>query len=149
MGASQTGRGKVLGFWRCFWLVTLVVSLGYAWYSFYAPSNNIAWAEDYAAAQQQATRSGKPLILFFTAEWCSPCRIMKRNVWADDQVEEIVNAGFTPVLIDMGDAVAAEAALQRYSVRVTPTTIITDAQGDVLQQAEGGIGKSEFLRLLK
>jgi len=145
--ASQPHRGKVFRFWRCFWIVILVVSLGYAWYCFYAPSNNIAWADDYTSAQQQATQSGKPIILFFTATWCSPCRIMKRNVWADEQVAASVNAAFIPVMIDRDDPDAA-AALSRYRVGATPTTIITDPQGKVLEQVEGGMAKTDFLELL-
>ncbi|NQV33235.1 MAG: thioredoxin family protein, partial [Phycisphaeraceae bacterium] len=97
--------------------------------------------------QQQAAQSGKPIILFFTAKWCVPCRIMKRNIWADEQVAASVNAEFIPVTIDVDDPDAA-AALSRYRVGVTPTTIITDPQGKVLERAEGGMGKTDFLELL-
>ena len=127
--------------------MTLVVSLGYTWYCFYVPSNNIAWADSYTSAQQEAARSGKPLILFFTGRWCVPCRIMKRNVWADEQVAASVNSGFVPVMIDVDDPDAAPAR-SRYRVGSTPTTIITDPPGKVLVQAEGGMGKTDFLELL-
>ncbi|HCN24662.1 MAG TPA: thiol:disulfide interchange protein, partial [Candidatus Marinimicrobia bacterium] len=82
-----------------------------------------------------------------TGKWCVPCRIMKRNVWADEQVTESVNAAFIPVTIDVDDPDAA-AALSRYGVGATPNTIITDPQGNVLQQKEGGMGKADFLELL-
>jgi thioredoxin 1 len=144
--ASQPHRGK-FNFWRWFWLGTLVVGLGWAWYDFYVPANKVTWAKDYASAQQQAAQSGKPIILFFTAKWCVPCRIMKRSVWADEQVEAVVKAGFTPVMIDLDDPKAA-AALSRYRVVATPTTIITDSQGNVLKRVDEGMGKAEFLDLL-
>ncbi|MDA1274319.1 MAG: thioredoxin family protein [Verrucomicrobia bacterium] len=144
--ASKPYRGR-FNFWRWFWLSFLVVSLGYAWYSFYVPSNKVTWAKDHASAQQQAAQSGKPIILFFTAKWCAPCRIMKRNVWADEQVEAVVKAGFTPVMIDLDDPNAA-ATVSGYRVVATPTTIITDSQGKVLKRVEGGMGKPEFLDLL-
>ena len=143
---SQSDRRK-FNWWRWFWLAFLVVSLGYAWYCFYVPVNNIAWADDYPSAQQQAAQSGKPIILFFTAKWCVPCRIMKRNVWADEQVEAKVNDGFILVTVDVDDPDAA-TVLSRYRVGSTPTTIITDPQGTVLQQVEGGMGKTDFLALL-
>ena len=96
MRPSQPSPGIVLWLWRWFWRVTFFVSIGYGWYCFYVPKNDIAWADDYPMAKQLAVQSGKPMILFFTGEWCVPCRIMKRTIWADDQVESVVNAGFTP-----------------------------------------------------
>ena len=144
---SPPDRNKFFRFWQCFWLLFLVVSLAYAWYSFYVPSNSVAWADNYTVAQQQAAQDGKPMILFFTGKWCSPCRIMKRNVWADEQVTATVNAAFIPVTIDVDDPSAA-AAMSRYGVGATPNTIVTDSQGNVLQQKQGGMGKAEFLELL-
>jgi thiol:disulfide interchange protein len=72
---------------------------------------------------------------------------MKRNVWADEQVAASVNSGFVPVTFDVDDPDAA-AALSRYRFGATPTTIIADPQGKVLQQVEGGMGKTDFLELL-
>lgn len=145
--APQPKRRRFQRFWRLFWQVFLVVSLGYAWYCFYVPANNIAWAGDYATAQQQAAQSGDRMILFFTATWCVPCRIMKRNVWADEQVAATVNAEFVPVMIDVDDPDAA-AALSLYHVGATPTTVITDSEGAVLKHVVGGMNKTDFLALL-
>ena len=143
---TQQPRGK-FNFWRWFWLSTLFVSLPWVWYDFYVPSNRISWAKDYSSAQQHSAQSGKPMILFFTATWCVPCRIMKRNVWADKQVEASVEAGVTPVMIDMDDPKEAET-VRRFGVGSTPVTIIIDTKGNVVERAEGGIGKSTFLELL-
>jgi len=140
-------KKKRFHFWRCFWLTFLIVSVAYAWYSFYVPSNSIAWADDYTSAQQQAADTGKPMILYFTGTWCVPCRVMKRQVWADEEVKALVNAQFIPVAIDV-DNPDDDAVLARYSVSGTPVTIITDAQGNTLRWRTGGISKSEFLELL-
>lgn len=145
--APEPRRRNSPWWWVWFWRISLVVSPVIVWYFYYVPTNEIAWADDYASAQQQAVQSGKPTILFFTAKWCVPCRIMKRTVWADDQVEATVNAGFIPAMIYVDDPDAADA-LKRYSIGATPTTIVTDAQGNVLEQVEGGMGKSDFLKLL-
>lgn len=145
--SSPSRRGWLYRLWQGFWLVTLVVSLGYAWYSFYVPSNDVAWAKDYATAQQQAAQSDKPMLLFFTATWCVPCRIMKRTVWADEQVAAEVNAQFIPMTLYVDDPDAA-AAFNRYRVGATPTTIITDPEGNALQQIQGKIDKPQFLEWL-
>ena len=72
---------------------------------------------------------------------------MKRNVWADEQVAAAVNSGFVSVTIDVADPEAATPR-SHYRVGATPTTIITDPQGKVLFQAEGGMCKIDFLDLL-
>lgn len=144
---SPTGHRRVFRFWQCFWLTFLVVSLAYAWYCFYVPSNGIAWADNYASARKQAAESGEPIILYFTGAWCVPCRIMKRQVWADEQVVALVNSKFVPVAIDVDEPNNAEL-LTQYKIRGTPVTIVCDPQGNVLDWRAGGISKTEFLSLL-
>lgn len=143
-----TGQGKRGRFAQVFWLSFLVGSLAYAWYSFYAPPNRIAWVEDFATAQQEAVESDKPILLFFTGAWCSPCQVMKRQVWADDEVTSAVHAAFIPVEIDVDDAGAAET-LSRYWDGVTPTTVITDPNGNVLHRVRGKMSKGDFLELVR
>ena len=145
--AANPEKAPPSRFWRGFWLTFLVVSLAYAWYSFYAPPNEIDWADGLATAQQRAVESDKPMILFVTGAWCSPCRIMKREVWADDQVTERVNAEFVPVAIDV-DGPDAPATASRYGALRTPSTIITDSEGTVLHHQSGRLSKAAFLGLL-
>jgi len=145
--AATLPQKKKFNFWKWFWLGTIPVSLGWLWHDFYAPENHVTWAKDFASAEQQAIKGDRPMILFFTGAWCSPCRIMKREVWADREVEAVVNARFVPVMIDVDDPKVA-AVRNRYRVGATPVTIITDPKGNVLQYAQGGIDKSQFLALL-
>ncbi len=145
---SLSRKSKSERFWKWFWLTFLVVSLAYAWYSFYAPSNGAAWTDNYTTAQKQAVESDKPLVIFFTGKWCSPCRIMKREVWADEQVMATINEGFIPVMIDVDDPNAA-ATMNRYSVGATPTTIITDSKENVLEYKQGRMSKADVLELLE
>jgi thioredoxin 1 len=137
-------RGTLLVLWRGFWYVTLVGSLYFAWYCFFVPANGIDWSVDYVSAQRKSASTGKPMMLFFTGKWCVPCRIMKRTVFADEQVKDSVNAAFSPVTIDVDDPSAAEV-VGRFGVRGTPVTMVTDPQGNVLQWKDGGMGKAEFL----
>ncbi|MEM7245495.1 MAG: thioredoxin family protein [Acidobacteriota bacterium] len=134
-------------FWPWFWRVFLVASLGYAWYSFYAPANDIAWAADAGSAQQQAARSGKTVMLFFTGKWCSPCQIMKRQVWADPEVAAVVNEHLVAVMVDV-DEPAKAPIVSRYGIGATPVTLLTDPEGNALAWRVGKIGKAEFLDLL-
>ncbi|WP_421805241.1 thioredoxin fold domain-containing protein [Flagellimonas sp.] len=133
-------------FWSFFWLTFLVVSLGYAWYSFYAPSNEIKWV-NISNQELLFNNSNKYSIVFFTGEWCSPCRIMKREVCADQKVEEIVNSKFRAIMIDVGNPETNEIVNQ-YKTNVTPTTIILDSKGKVIERIVGKIEKNKFLEML-
>lgn len=144
MAASGKKRFR---FWQGFWLAFLVVSLAYAWYSFYVPSNDIAWVGDYTSAREQATDSGKPIVMYFTGTWCVPCRIMKRQVWADDEVTALVNEKFIPVAIDVDNADNAEV-MARYKIGGSPITVVTDSKGNVVDWRGGKISKDEFLEFL-
>ena len=39
------------------------------------------WRSDLTAALENAAAQDKPVLAYFTAEWCPPCQIMKREVW--------------------------------------------------------------------
>jgi thioredoxin 1 len=145
--SKKLAKTKSHPFWRLFWLTFLAVSLAYAWYSFYTPSNDIEWAKNSTSAQKLATDSGKNTLLFFTGRWCAPCRIMKREVFADKKVMEVVNSEIIPVIVDI-DNPNNKKLVKQYNVRVTPTTIIIDSQGKVLDYVEGKIEKKKFLEML-
>ena len=91
--------------------------------------------------------SNNHTLLFFTGEWCSPCRIMKREVFADKEVAKVINSQFTPVSIDIDDPNTKEL-VQYYKVNSTPTTLILDSEGKILDKAIGKIDKKEFLEIL-
>lgn len=134
-------------FWKFFWLSFLVLSLAYAWYSFYAPSNEIEWENNISSIEEITNSSNKNTLLFFTWKWCSPCRIMKREVFADKEVEKIVNSKVTPIIIDIDNPNTKEI-VNKYKIGATPTTIIIDSNGEVFDYAVGKIDKKKFLEMI-
>ena len=135
-------------FWQFFWLTFLVVSLWYAWYSFYAPSSDIVWEKNIESAQKLATNTNKNMMIFFTADWCSPCRIMKRQVFTDNEVMKAINSKVIPVEINIDDP-NAEALVKQYNIGATPTTVFIDPKGNIIDYAVGKVGKSKFLEMLE
>jgi len=146
--SDKDRKAKANPFWSWFWLTFLVFSLAYAFYSFYVPSNDIAWSVDINEAQKLATDSDKKIMLFFTGSWCVPCRIMKREVFADHEVTNAINTHIISVMVDVDDPNAKEL-VSHYKVGTTPITIFTNHQGEVLDYAVGKIGKTQFLEMLK
>ena len=143
----KPSKKKSHPFWQFFWLTFLVVSLWYAWYSFYAPSNDIVWENNIESAQNLASNADKNIMVFFTADWCSPCRIMKRQVFADNDVMKAMDAKVVPVEIDIDDPNNKELVKQ-YNIGATPTTIFIDPKGKVIDYAVGKVEKTKFLEIL-
>lgn len=146
--SSNIMKRKSHPFWQFFWLTFLVVSLWYAWYSFYAPSNDITWKDNLESAQKIAYNSDKNIMIFFTSEWCSPCRIMKREVFADNEVKKAMDAKVISIEINIDDP-NSEALVKQYNIGATPTTIFIDPEGKVIDYAVGKVGKTEFLKMLE
>lgn len=145
---QNTSKKKTHPFWSFFWLTFLVVSLWYAWYSFYEPSNDIAWENNMESAQKLASNSNKNIMIFFTADWCSPCRIMKRQVFADDEVMKAIHSNIVPLEINIDDA-NYEELVKQYNIGATPTTIFVNPQGKVMDYAVGKVDKTKFFEMLK
>ncbi len=79
-------------------------------------------------------------------EFASLSEKLTRAEVSESRLRRAVEA-FIPVMIDVDDPNAA-ATLSRYGVGATPTTIITDSKGNVLQYEQGRISKADFLKLL-
>lgn len=146
--APKVVKRKSYPFWQFFWLTFLVVSLWYAWYSFYASSNDITWTNDIESAQKLAVNSDKNIMIFFTGTWCSPCKIMKRQVFADDEVKKAMDAKIISLEINI-DEPKSEALVKQYNIGATPTTIFIDPAGKVIDYAVGKVDKSKFLEMIK
>ena len=106
------------------------------------------WADNMISARKLARDSNKNILLFFTGKWCAPCRIMKREVFADNDVMDAINSQVVPVIINVDDP-NAEELVKQYKVGATPATIFTDPEGKVIDYAVGKIGKIKFLEMLE
>lgn len=144
---KKKSKNKPHPFWRWFWLTFLVLSLTYAWHSFYTPSNDIKWISDITSTQELTRNTSKNTLIFFTGKWCSPCRIMKREVFADNEVEKIINSELIAIMIDI-DSPNTKEIVKHYKVGATPTTIILDSNGKVLNSVIGKVGKKEFIEMI-
>ena len=72
---------------------------------------------------------------------------MKREVFADKEVEKIVNSKVTTIIIDIDNPNTKEI-VNKYKIGATTTTIIIDSNGEVLDYAVGKIDKKKFLEMI-
>jgi thioredoxin 1 len=79
-------------------------------------------------------------VLYFSAEWCGPCKIIKPQM---EQLSGIIPIRFIDVDRD-------KTAVDKYGVKNVPTVIMIDQQGNVTGRLVGGsITADEIRRLYK
>jgi thioredoxin 1 len=67
-------------------------------------------------------------VLYFSAEWCGPCKIIKPQM---EQLSGIIPIRFIDVDRD-------KTAVDKYGVKNVPTVIMIDQQGNVTGRLVGG-----------
>ena len=113
--------------------------------SWMTPKEIVPWRRDFYNAQAEARESGKPMLAYFTADWCGPCQSLKTTTWADKGVEEALRA-YVPTRIDV--MLNTNVAL-KYNAEVLPKYAVLDAEGNVVKSEEGYMDPAMFLEWLK
>jgi len=115
------------------------------------PVGTIEWIPYDQAVVSKAGEQGKPVILEFYAEWCAPCHMMERDVFADPEVVKITR-DFAAVRVDLTNVKAFhDELLRRYQIRGIPAAILINRNGVEERdlRIEGYVRKDIFLKRLR
>jgi thioredoxin:protein disulfide reductase len=102
----------------------------------------IAWVQDLAEGLKQADTTGKPTMLYFTADWCAPCLELKKHVFTDKRVAE-ASLRLVNVYIDVDKN---PDALTRYKVRGIPAIFFLSPKGEMIARFSGDRSVGNFVR---
>ncbi|MCS7216138.1 MAG: protein-disulfide reductase DsbD family protein [Candidatus Bipolaricaulota bacterium] len=109
----------------------------------------IPWVPYSAAALAQAQERGTPVLLYFSAEWCIPCKELAATTFRDAQVHREL-AAWTPVKVDLTEVSPEEEALRRrFGVVGVPTLIFLGPQGEERGRLFGYVDARGFLAALQ
>lgn len=115
------------------------------------PVGKIEWIPYDQAVISKAGEEEKPVILEFYAEWCAPCRVMKRNVFTDPEVIKL-SRNVIAVRVDLTNVKAFhDELLRRYQIRGIPAVVLINREGveERSLRIEGLVGKDDFLKRLR
>lgn len=109
------------------------------------PHELVPWRTDLAAGRREAEAANKPILIYLTADWCSPCQALKHTTWADKKVEQALRR-YVPVKLDVDRQ--RDAALP-YASDILPRYVILAPDGRALRAMDGYLDSEEFLKWLK
>lgn len=130
-------------------LVVIVVVIGLVRLKLSGPSSALgsSWHSSIDDGVDTAQQVQKPMIVLYTADWCPPCRTLKREVLHDDTVSSYLEQHFVLVKIDLSDRGGANdevAALN--GISGIPTMQAFDWQGNFLDVFQGPAERGVFMR---
>lgn len=118
--------------------VLLIAGLGLMGWKVFGPGHD-TWLHDLSAGVAAAEESGRPILVFYTADWCPPCRKLKSDVLSDPDVEAYLQENFVRVKIDLSDRSGPNArTAAEFGVTGIPTVIFYDYQGVETNRITGG-----------
>ena len=112
-----------------------------------SPRSNpkIRWTESVPAAMKQQKETGRPLLIYVTADYCVYCRKMERETWSDPKVARRIQDGFVALKVD---AEKHEELVKRLGVEGLPATLVFDREGQLIQTLSGYSQPSAVVELL-
>jgi thiol:disulfide interchange protein len=130
-------------------LTALAIALAAGWWLLPAPPKvAVDWQPYERATVQQATAQGRPVLLKFTADWCSNCKVVERRVYHDSEIVRLIES--KNVL-----AIKADTTLHDYAATIdlvdiygeagnVPVTILIRPDGEREKPLRGIFDKSDL-----
>jgi thioredoxin-like negative regulator of GroEL len=102
------------------------------------------WGTNYDATLAAAAARERPALVYFTASWCGPCKLMAQTTLADPIVAQAL-AGVEHVAVDIDGHPALASAR---GISAVPTFVMLSSGGEEADRATGFQDAGDFLQWL-
>lgn len=100
--------------------------------------------ENWSEILNLAKKENKLIFLDAYAVWCGPCKYMANVVFKNDTVARFYNENFINAKFDMEKGEGLQLA-KKYEVRVYPTLLYLNADGEVIHRVAGSMEPTDFI----
>ena len=108
------------------------------------------WLDDEKQALETSKTEQKPLLIDFTADWCSACKRLARETFTENEIRTQL-ARFVLLKLDASDDDDPRVVdvQKRYRVVGLPTVILIDSKGNEVRRFTDFVPSKELLPVLK
>jgi thiol:disulfide interchange protein len=147
-------KQRALPIWLPIVVVLLIVARIVSWRAPVKSDVDLVHWTDIDQAMAASTRSHRPILYEFSAEWCGPCHLLEREVFMDPDLAAKINNRYIAVKVvdrqreDGRNADSVQRLIDRYSVNAFPTIVIAARDGSVRDRTVGYPGRDQFAAFL-
>ncbi len=102
---------------------------------------------DFEVILAKAKALNKPIFLDFSAKWCTPCKLMEKNVFTDERVAQYYNEHFVCYKADADTDPNGNIMNLNYNITSYPSMIFLDPNGNEIIREIGSVGRDRLLEL--
>lgn len=98
--------------------------------------------------KEEAESTDKPYYIYFSADWCQPCTVLKKNVFSAPEVYEYSNEHFLALQVDVDDFNGQELS-RKYQIDGIPAILFFDSEGNYIDRVVGLMSSEQFFEILE
>jgi thioredoxin 1 len=102
------------------------------------------WSTNLAGVLESAAKQQQPVLVYFTASWCGPCKLMARTTLTNEAVRQLLGS-LPHVALDLDEQPKLAG---QYEIRAVPTFLMLAPTGEPVVTTTGFQDADTFLQWL-
>ena len=127
------------------------LALGLALVFLYCTSSYAAvnWlSPELEALRQQAQQEDKLILLYFSADWCAPCKWMEQNTFQDPQLSRLISENYLAAKVDI-NSTDNKVLQHQFEVESIPSILVFATNGQLIDRRSSSQEARPLMRWLR